>query len=157
MNAPYFEDYTEDWSYVTESTVVTDEDIAAFVELHKFHTPTFTDMNYVKSSADYGARMAPGLFALCAAEGLVLRAGLTRKRGIFLMELSPKFQKPVFAGDTLVNRVRLASKKMTSKSDRGVVVTAHEVVNQKGEVVISYLSTRMIRTRAYVEVPAAAA
>lgn len=157
MNAPYFEDYSEDWSYETESTLVTDEDIGTFVELHKFHTPTFTDMNYVKNSADYGARMAPGLFGLCAAEGLVLRAGLTRKRGIFLMELSTKFLKPVFVGDTLTNRVRMHSKRMTSKPDRGVVVTAHEVVNQKGEVVISYLSTRMIRTRAYVETPAAAA
>lgn len=157
MDAPYFEDYNEDWLYETESTVVTDEDITTFVDLHKFHTPTFTDMNYVKNSADYGARMAPGLFGLCAAEGLVLRAGLTRKRGIFLMELSPKFLKPVFAGDTLKNCVRMHSKKATSKPDRGVVVTAHEVVNQKGEVVISYLSTRMIRTRAYVEAPAIAA
>lgn len=60
-DAPYFEDYSEDWSYETESTVVTNEDITTFVDLHKFHTPTFTDMNYVKNSADYGARMAPGL------------------------------------------------------------------------------------------------
>ena len=157
MNAPYFEDYNEQWSYETETAVVTDEDITAFVELHKFYTPTFTDMNYVKNSADYGARMAPGLFGLCTAEGLVLRAGLTSKRGIFLMELTPKFLKPVFAGDTLRNRVRMHSKKLTSKPDRGVVVTAHEVVNQKGEVVISYLSTRMIRTRAFKEAPASAA
>ncbi len=156
MSALYFEEYTDVWSYETESSLVTHEDISAFVELHKFHTPTFTDMNYVNSSSDYGARMAPGLFVLCAAEGLVLRAGLTRKRGIFLMELTPQFKKPVFAGDSIVNRVRLHSKKMTSKADRGVVVTAHEVVNQKGEVVIAYQSTRMIRTRDYVETAAAA-
>lgn len=157
MSAPYFEDYSAEWSYETQSRLVTDEDIAKFVDLHKFHTPTFTDMSYVKNSADYGARMAPGLYGLCIAEGLVMSEGLTRKRGIFLMELSPKFLKPVFAGDTLKNRVRMHSKKMTSKPDRGVVVTSHEVVNQKGEVVISYLSTRMIRTRAYVEAPSATA
>jgi acyl dehydratase len=47
--------------------------------------------------------------------------------------------------------VRLKSKRVTSKPDRGVVVTAHEVVNGKGETVMTYDSTRMIRTRSYVE------
>lgn len=147
----YFEDYTADWSYKSEARAITEEGVKAFVDIHAFHTPTFTDASYVKQSKDYGARMSPGLHVLSMAEGLLLQAGLTRKRGIFLMELSPKFLKPVFVGDSISNRVRLASKRLTSKPDRGVVVTAHEVVNQNGEVVLSYESTRMIRTKQYVE------
>lgn len=154
MSPLYFEDYTDDWSYETEARVITEADIRTFVELHGFMTPTFTDTAYVKAQKDYGARMAPGLLTLCMAEGLVLNAGLTRRRGIFLMELAPKFEKPVFAGDSIRVRVRLASKKPTSKPDRGVVVTSHEVVNGKGEVVIRYTSTRMIRTRLFVETTA---
>lgn len=147
----YFEEYADGWSHETSAKMITDEDIRTFVNLHSFHTPTFTDMAYVQGSKDYGGRMAPGLMILCMAEGLVMNAGLTRRRGIFLMELSPKFKKPVFAGDSIVNRVRFHSKKPTSKSDRGVVVTSHEVVTDKGEVAIAYLSTRMIRTRQFVE------
>ncbi|HSW20641.1 MAG TPA: hypothetical protein VLJ86_25685 [Ramlibacter sp.] len=151
----YFEEYTPEWSYETTAKKITDEDITAFVKLHDFSTPTFTNMAYVHGSSDYGGRMAPGLFVLCIAEGMVLQAGLTRRRGIFLMELTPKFKKPVFAGDSIVNRVRMQSKRLSSKPDRGIVVTSHEVVTDTGEVAIAYESTRMIRTRQFVEAPAA--
>jgi acyl dehydratase len=156
MSALYFEEYADDWSYETQARTITEEDIRAFVALCGFQTPTFTDLAYVQSSQDYQGRMAPGLLVMCMAEGLVLEAGLTRRRGIFLMELTPKFKKPVYAGDSIVNRVRLHSKRMTSKPDRGVVITSHEVVNGKGELVISYHSTRMIRTRQFVEAESAA-
>ena len=147
----YFEEYGEDWAWESGPVTVTEAGIARFVDLHGFHTPTFTDRRYVESSKDYGARMTPGLHVLCLAEGAVLQAGLTRRRGIFLMELTPKFLKPVFAGDTIRVRVRLKSKRETSKPDRGVVITAHEVVNGRGELVMTYDSVRMIRTRCYVE------
>jgi len=152
----YFEEYTQDWSHEAGPRQITDEDIGAFVALHSFYTPTFTNMSYVHDSIDYGGRMAPGLFVLCMAEGMVLQAGLTRRRGIFLMELTPKFRKPVFAGDSIINRVRMQSKRLSSKPDRGIVVTSHEVVTGKGEVAITYESTRMIRTRQFVEAPAKA-
>lgn len=150
----YFEDYTQDWTYESEAVPITEASISQFVELHHFHTPTFTDRSYVESSKEYGARMAPGLHVLCVAEGAVLQAGLTRRRGIFLMELTPKFLKPVFAGQTIAVRVRLSSKRLTSKPDRGVVVTTHEVVNGSGGLVMTYESTRMIRTHAYVDTAA---
>jgi acyl dehydratase len=151
----YFEEYQDGWSYETRPKKIRDEDILTFVDLHAFYTPTFTNMAYAQASPEYGGRMAPGLFVLCLAEGLALDAGITRRRGIFLMELTPKFLKPVFAGDTIVNRIRMKAKRLTSKSDRGVVVTSHEVVTDKGVVAITYDSTRMIRTRQFVE-PAAA-
>lgn len=67
------------------------------------------------------------------------------------MELSPKFKKPVFAGESILNRVRMQSKRLSSKPDRGIVATSHEVVTDKGEIAIAYQSTRMIRTRQFVE------
>lgn len=145
----YFEDYAEDWIFQSEVLEITDKMIDQFVDLCRFTSPTFTDKVYVEKN--YSGRMAPGIFVLSLAEGQVLNAGLTRRRGIFLMELQPKFLKPTFAGDSIVNRVQLHSKRQTSKPDRGVVITSHDVVNQKGEVVINYLSSRMIRTRAFVE------
>lgn len=151
MTALYYEDYDRDWSFTTAVRTISDADIRAFVELHGFQTPTFTDMSYVQAAPDYGGRMAPGLLVLCMAEGLVLHAGLTRRRGIFLLELSPKFLKPVFAGDSIVNHVRLESKRPTRKPDRGIVVTAHEVHTDKGEVALRYTSTRMIRTRLFAD------
>jgi acyl dehydratase len=148
----HIEEYAEGWSQETPSAPITEEGISVFVALHGFNTPTYTDPKYMKMS--YGGRMAPGLMVLCAAEGLVLDAGVTRRRGIFLVELSPKFRKPVYAGDSVINRIRFKSKRLTSKSDRGIVVTEHEVLTQKGERAIVYDAIRMIRTRDFIEAEA---
>lgn len=150
----YFEEYTDDLSIETETAIITEEEIAAFVKIARFNTPTYTNPAYAKAS--YGGRMVPGMLVLSIAEGLALNLGVTRRRGIFLMELTPKFKSPVFAGDTIVNRIRFKSKKLTSKPDRGVVVTEHQVVTGKGDVAIVYDSVRMIRTRQFVEAAGAA-
>jgi len=145
----YFEEYAPDWSYESAYIDITEEGVARFVDVHAFTSPTFVNRDYVTSSKEYGRRMAPGLHVLSLAEGLLLNAGLTSRRGIFLMELTPRFLKPVFVGDAITNRVRLKSKRLTSKPDRGVVITDHEVVNRHGQIVLAYASTRMIRTRQY--------
>ncbi|MBN9889344.1 MaoC family dehydratase [Salipiger abyssi] len=149
MAGLYFEEYTDDWERVSATRTITEEMVAEFVALCEFTSPTYTDPDY--SQRLYSGRLVPGIFVLSIAEGLILNDGLTSKRGIYLLELTPKFLKPSFAGDTIHNVVTLHSKRLTSKPDRGVVVTNHDVVNQKGEVVINYTSTRMIRTRAFVE------
>lgn len=151
MSGLYFEEYTDDWSFETEHRTITDYDISAFVNLHGFYTPTFQNLEYVTRSSQYSGRMAPGLLTLSMAEGLILQSGLTRKRGIFLMELTPRFEAPVRAGDTIYNRVTLKEKRFTRKPDRGIVITDHEVKTTEGAVAIRYTSTRMIRTRTFVE------
>jgi acyl dehydratase len=143
----YFEEYADDWAFETESATILNEHVEAFVELHGFKTPTYTDSAYMQAA--YGGRMVPGMLVMCTAEGLVMNSGLTRRRGIFLMELTPKFKKPVFAGDSIVNRIRFKSKRLTSKPDRGVVVTEHQVITGGGEIAVVYDSVRMIRTYAY--------
>ncbi len=145
----YFEEYTDDWSFQTDSLTITDEMITTFVDLCGYNTPTFRNADY--ASKNYRGRMAPGMFVMALAEGLCLNAGITRRRGIFAMEVNPKFLKPTFAGDTITNFITLKSKRVTSKPDRGVVITDHEVRNQSGETAIRYTSTRMIRTRSFVE------
>jgi len=149
MDGLYFEEYGEDWSYQTEAKTITEEMIRTFVESFGYTSPTFTDREYM--SREYAGRMSPGLLVLTVAEGLVLSAGLTKRRGIFLMELTPRFLKPVHAGDSISNRVSFHSKRLTSKPDRGVVITDHDVVTNKGDVAIHYQSVRMIRTRQFVE------
>ena len=145
----YFEEYTDDWTFETGSTTILDEHVRAFVQLHDFKTPTYTDPAYMQAA--YGGRMVPGMLVMCAAEGLVMNAGVTRRRGIFLMELTPKFRKPVYAGDTVTNHIQFKSRRLTSKPDRGVIVTSHQVVTSRGDIAIEYDSVRMIRTRLFEE------
>jgi acyl dehydratase len=145
----YFEEYGDGWTFETESATILEAHVCAFVQLHGFKTPTYTNPAYMQAA--YGGRMVPGMLVMCTAEGLVMNAGVTRRRGIFLMELTPKFKKPVYAGDTVVNCISFKSKRLTSRSDRGVVVTSHQVITNRGNIAIEYDSVRMIRTRLFKE------
>lgn len=151
MSGLYFEDYSDDWSFRSPERTITLEMLDRFVELCGFTSPSFTDPAY--ASRQYAGRMVPGAFGLALAEGFVINSGITWRRGIFAMELNTKFLRPLYVGDTVHLEVRLKSRRVTSKPDRGVVVTTHDLVNQTGEAVLRYESVKMIRTRAFVEAP----
>ncbi len=147
MEPLYFEDYHDGQKVDTPRRTVTDYDISAFVTLCGFLTPTFIDHEYVGRPEHYGGRIAPGMLTLSLAEGLILSAGVTRGTGLALMELTPKWKAPVYMGDTIYVEINFESKRLTSKGDRGVVNTENVVRNTKGDVVATYASARMIKTR----------
>lgn len=149
MEGLYFEDYAEGQQIETPRRTVTDYDISSFVTLCGFLTPTFMDLEYVSRPEHYSGRIAPGLLTLSLAEGLILAAGVTRGTGLALLELTPKWTSPVYAGDTIVTRIQVVSKRLTSSGDRGVVKTENTVVNSKDVTVLSYSSTRMIKSRTF--------
>ena len=147
MEPLFFDDYVEGERLETPRRTVTDYDISAFVTLCGFLTPTFTDLEYVSRPEHYSGRIAPGMLTLSFAEGLILTAGVTRGTGLALLELTPTWKAPVYSGDTIYTEILCASKRLTSKGDRGVVTTENVVWNTKGVVVASYTSKRMIKCR----------
>lgn len=146
----YFEDYVEGLVIETPRRTVTDYDISSFVNLCGFYTPTFLDLEYVSRPEHYSGRIAPGMLTLSLAEGLILSAGVTRGTGLALLELTPKWKSPVYAGDTIYTEIVFVEKRLTKKGDRGVVVTENKVKNTKGDVVATYVSTRMIKNHEFV-------
>lgn len=149
MEPLYFEDYHEGQQLETPRRTVTDYEISAFVTLCGFLTPTFTDHEYVSRPEHYAGRIAPGLLTLSLAEGLVLAAGVTRGTGLALLDLTPKWTAPVYAGDTIQTRINFVSKRLTSREDRGVVKTHNVVVNSRGVTVATYESSRMIKSKTF--------
>jgi len=145
----WFEDYHDGQVIITPRRTVTDYEISSFVTLCGFLTPTFVDLEYVSRPEHYSGRIAPGMLTLSLAEGLILAAGVTRGTGLALMELTPTWRAPVYAGDTILTEVRFASKRLTSRGDRGVVATENTVRNTGGDVVVTYTSTRMIKARSF--------
>ncbi|SDG81669.1 MaoC family dehydratase [Microbacterium pygmaeum] len=141
-----FEDYFDGQSIETPHRTVTDYEISSFVTLCGFLTPTFIDLEYVSRPEHYSGRIAPGLLTLSLAEGLVLASGVTRGTGLALLELTPKWLSPVYSGDTIFTEINFVSKRMTSRGDRGVVVTDNVVRMTKGDVAATYRSTRMIKS-----------
>jgi acyl dehydratase len=67
----------------------------------------------------------------------------------FLEVSSWKFEAPLFIGDTIRVKIRVAEKKPSrSKSDRGIVKLFLEVVNQDGQTAQSGFKTLMIKRAA---------
>jgi acyl dehydratase len=132
-------------TYETARRTVHDADLSTFVNLFGFTEPLFMDMEFVAHSSVFKGRPAPGAFTFCLAEGLVIQTGLIHGTGMSYLGSDVRIVAPVLAGDTLGVRVTVADKRETKKLDRGIVTYRHEVVNQRGELVLEATVRRMIR------------
>ena len=61
-----------------------------------------------------------------------------------MLELEKKILAPVLVGDTVHAEIEVLSVRQTSKGNRGIVKTRNDIVNQRGETVITYEATRMV-------------
>ena len=61
-----------------------------------------------------------------------------------MLELEKKILAPVLVGDTVHAEIEILSVRQTSKGNRGIVKTRNDIVNQRGETVITYEATRMV-------------
>jgi len=98
-----------------------------FFELH-------TNEEFARKT-QFGRRVAHGLLGLALADGLKNRSEF-QVHAIASLGWTWEFTGPIFLDDTIHVRMRVAEKRASrTKPDRGIVVLALEVVNQRGEVV----------------------
>jgi acyl dehydratase len=141
--ALYFEDFKEGDQHVTPGRSITESDVMRFAGLSGDFNPAHTDYEYAKAGP-FGAPIAHGLLSLVVAAGLADRGGSLDGTAIALLEVGWRFNKPVMFGDTIRARLTVASKRVTSKGDRGVVMRKVEVLNQLGSVVQEGSFTTMV-------------
>jgi acyl dehydratase len=132
----------------TLARTVSEADICAFVNLCGFNEPLFMDMEYVARESVFKGRPAPGAFTFALSEGLIMQTGLIHGTGMSYLGGEIRIVAPVLAGDTIRVRVVVADKRETKKPDRGIVTYRHEVVNQRGELVLEATVRRLIRRSA---------
>lgn len=149
MAALYFEEYEVGMSFETGRRTVTDYDISTFVGLCSFQGPIWMDLNYVGQSKYYSGRLTPGLLVLSLVEGLIISSGVMEDRGLALMELTPKFEEPILAGDTIYATSEVVALHLTSKGDRGVITTENIVRTTDGKQAIRYRAVRMVKARSF--------
>ncbi len=96
-----------------------------------------------------GQLFAPGTFTLCIGVKLTHDSGfyeISPVAGLGLDEV--RMPLPVFVDDQLRVKVTIVSKRDSkSKPGLGVMVSRHEVINQRGAVVLSYLLSALIFKR----------
>jgi acyl dehydratase len=69
--------------------------------------------------------------------------------GLAFLGASIDVKSPTFVNDTIHVEGEVIESRLTKKGDRGLVRTMNRVVNQRGELVLTYDPLRMIKGRNY--------
>ena len=146
MKRTYYEDYAVGDEFITPGRTVTEADVVMFAALTGDYNRIHTDAEYMRESI-FGERIAHGLLGLALVNGLKYRTDVDSDGVIAFLGLTWKFSGPIKLGDTIHAVIRIASKRETSKPDRGIIVQAIQVLNQRGEVVQEGEFTSMLKRR----------
>lgn len=130
----YFEEFEVGDSVESVGRTITETDIVNFAALSGDWNLIHTDAEYVKSQK-FGQRVAHGLLVLSIASGLAVRLGFMEDTVIAFRGLEWKFSKPVYIGDTVRLRVKVADKKPMERLGGGLVNFEMAVVNHEEQVV----------------------
>jgi acyl dehydratase len=127
MSLRYFDEIEAGEAYVTPGVTVTEAHVLQFAGLSMDYFELHTNEEFARQTI-FGRRVA-------MADGLKNRSEL-RVRAIASLGWTWEFTGPIFIGDTIHVRMKVAEKRASrTKPDRGVVRLELEVVNQRGEVV----------------------
>jgi len=142
-----FEDLPVGRKFKTVGRTLQDADICNFINVIHMTEVLFTDMEFVRTTSDIKGRLAPGSMVYCLAEGLLTQSTMQHTGYAFLnMELN--VERPAFAGDTIhVECEVIESRRSASRPNRSLVRTRNRIVNQRGEVLITYTPLRMVKAR----------
>jgi acyl dehydratase len=148
----YYEDIVVGTELVTATHEITTANIRAFADVTRDHHPLHTDEEFCRNTP-FGRPIAHGLFGVSLMEGLKSELKLYDHTSLASLGWDKvRFRAPIFAGDSVHVRMRFLDKRESRSGERGVVVEAIELVNQKGEVVTEAEHTTLLRKR---EAPAA--
>lgn len=127
----------------TFGRTVTETDIVNFVTLAGMLESLFLDAEYRKAHSAIPGRPAPGALVYSMAEGLVLNA-TGQGTGLAFLHMELNVERPVLEGDTIHVEIEVTEVRAASKGGRGLVRTLNKVVNQRGEVVLTYTPLRLM-------------
>lgn len=130
----YLQDFQAGLEIHTAARTITEADVVLFAGLsgdfHALHTDAV-----VAVQGPFGQRVAHGLLGLAIASGLAMQMGMLQGSMIAFRELTCKFSKPIYIGDTVHARLTVAEVRPIPHIGGGRVILNLELLNQRGEVV----------------------
>lgn len=139
-----FEEFSVGDQYESQGRTVTEADVVTFAGLSGDFNPLHTDAEFAHSTP-FGERIAHGMLVAAMATGMANWTGIFEGTTLALMEQQIRYKGAVKFGDTVRLQLEVADKRETSKLDRGIVLFAARVLNQRDEVVIDGEWTLLMR------------
>lgn len=130
----YFEDYCVGDEYQTPARTINAADVKQFADFTGDHHPLHLDEDFARGTI-FGQRISHGLLGLALVNGLAYGSIIDETHVMAFLGISWAFAAPIYLGDTLHARIRIAGRRATSRPDRGIVCQAIELINQHSAVV----------------------
>ena len=130
----YFEEFEPDLEIQTAARTITEADLVTFAGLSGDYNFIHTDAEGAKATP-FGQRVAHGMLVASIATGLAVRQGFIDGTTLAFRELTWKFTRPVFIGDTIHVLVKVIETKAMPKLGGGLVAFSARVMNQHRETV----------------------
>lgn len=129
--------------YKTFGRTITETDIVNFVSHVGMLESLFLDKEYREEHAAISGQPAPAALVYAIAEGLTLNA-TGQGTGLAFLHMELNVEGPVLVGDTIHVEIEVIETRPASKKGRGLVRTKNQIVNQKGQTVITYTPLRLM-------------
>ena len=139
----YWNDLEVGFKFRTLNRTITESDLVGFINTTGMLEMIFIDQTFEHEGGIKGGRVVPAALPYCLVEGLLCQT-VQQMTGLALLEIL----KPTLVGDTIHSEVEVAAIKPTSRGNRAVVTTMNNIVNQRGDAVITYKAVRMMAGRA---------
>ena len=143
----YFEDFTVGLIIKTKPKKITKSEIIDFAKNYdpqRFHV----DERAAKDGP-FGKLVSSGFMTLGKSFTQFFETGVIDETGMGAWGIDElRWIKPVYPEDTLITKVEVLEKKLSSKNPtKGTVRTHQTVLNQKDEVVMTWISNFMIKSK----------
>jgi 3-hydroxybutyryl-CoA dehydratase len=130
--------------FKTWRRTITETDLVNFISCTGMLEAIFIEDGF--EGAAMKGRPVPGALTYTLIEGFILQS-MIQGTGLAMLELTQKILQPVAVGDTIHGVITVTGVKPTSSKNRAVVDSAIEVLNQRGQVVMTYTARRLLAGR----------
>ena len=146
----YFEDFTVGLIIKTKPKIITKSEIIDFAKNYdpqRFHVD-----EQAAKDGPFGKLVSSGFMTLGKSFTQFFETGVIDETGMGAWGIDElRWIKPVYPEDTLITKVEVLEKKLSSKNpNKGTVRTRQTVFNQKNEIVMTWISNFLIKSQAQI-------
>jgi acyl dehydratase len=148
----FFDDLTPALTASSTERTITETDVMAFARLTGDFVRLHTDEEFAKTTP-YGRRIAHGALVFSVSIGLATGMELFADELIAFVGVDKlRFVRPVFLGDA-VHVIKTVAERKPLGPSQGAVTFGSRVLNQRGELVLTYRDRLLIKRRPSAENP----
>ncbi|MEV5539001.1 MaoC/PaaZ C-terminal domain-containing protein [Saccharopolyspora shandongensis] len=142
----FWEDLTVGDALRGPGVTITDSHLVQWAGLTGDWVSLHLDESYAQG-AGFAGRIAHGPLSLSLSLGLLTQTGIFGNVKAWLGLDEVRATAPVFIGDTVHPEAEVVAARPTSKPERGIWTLAYRTVNQRGDTVMTFSSSFLVRRR----------